>query len=85
MSDKSNNFYCQKNCGEVDFSIEEWNKAQEEMKTLTPEQLDFVMQPETICQEQCADCIRVVTETRISNRKRWEEKNILIKTDLTHK
>lgn len=76
MSSNSNNFYCQKKCGEVDFSIEEWNKAQEEMKSLTKEQLSFVLQAETICQKQCKGCENIVNETRVLNRKRWEENGL---------
>ena len=63
-----NNFYCQRKCGEVDFSIEEWNKAQEEIKTLTPEQQSFVSEAIPNCQEQCDSCIKVVNETRIKNK-----------------
>ncbi len=68
----SNNFYCQKKCGEVGFSIEEWNKAYQELKTLTPEQLDFVMQAETICQEQCSACSEIVSEQRLKTKKLLE-------------
>lgn len=75
MEDKSiiddvingNSFYCQKKCGEIDFSIDEWNRAQQELKTLTPEQLDFVMQPESICHKQCNSCDTIVLETRSKN------------------
>ena len=60
--------YCQKTCGEVGFSIEEWNKSYQELKTLTPEQRDFVMQPQTICQEQCTACLDIVTARQLKTQ-----------------
>jgi len=63
-----NNFYCQRKSGGFDFSIKEWNKAQEEIKTLTPEQQSFVSEAIPNCKEQCESCTRIVTETRIKNK-----------------
>lgn len=60
-------FYCQRLCGEVDFDIREWNKAQEEIKTLTPEQQSFVNQAIPDCHEQCKVCKNIVAATRLKN------------------
>jgi hypothetical protein len=69
------NFYCQQKCGEVDFSIDEWNRTQEEIKQLTPEQKDFVMQATPICQKQCKECSEIVLETQNKNRAIRESKS----------
>lgn len=68
--------YCQKICGEVGFSIEEWNKAYQEIKTLTPEQRDFVMQLQTICQEQCFSCKKIVEERRLKTQELLNKKSV---------
>ncbi len=73
MMDMRNNFYCQKKCGDANFSIDEWNKAHAELKTMTPEQQEFVLQAETICQTQCSSCAKIVAETRIKNKLKYEK------------
>ena len=65
-------FYCQKVCGNKDFSINEWNKAFEYCNDMgvEGEQRDRILNPELFpCDKQCFDCIAVVGETRIKNKK----------------
>lgn len=63
-------FYCQQKCGEVDFSIDEWNKAFEYCleKNLPEEQMTEILEGKP-CDQQCFDCIAVVGETRSRNEK----------------
>jgi hypothetical protein len=68
-----NNFYCQRICGEIDFSIERWNKTQQEIKTMTPEQQSFILEARPNCKEQCESCNKIVVETRIKNQKIRDE------------
>jgi len=70
------NFYCQRVCGEVGFSIEEWNKAFRECIEMgySEEQMDEILNPEyNPCKEQCQDCINIVLETQKKNRKTWDK------------
>jgi hypothetical protein len=62
------NFYCQQKCGEVDFSIEEWNKAFREIISmgLTKAEEDKLLNGEP-CKKQCFDCIAIVGATRLKN------------------
>ena len=65
-------FYCQKLCGEVDFSIDEWNKALKYCNDLAieGEDRDKILNPELFpCTEQCFDCMVIVGETRLKNKK----------------
>ena len=64
------NFYCQIKCGEVDFSIQEWNKAFNEIIAMPISQAEQekLLNPEP-CKEQCFDCIAIVGETRLKNLK----------------
>lgn len=65
------NFYCQQKCGQVDFSIEEWNKSYKEIQNMPisekekRELIDGVP-----CKKQCFDCIAIVGETRLKNKKK---------------
>lgn len=62
------NFYCQQKCGEVDFSIEEWNKAYKEIQAmpLSETQKDELLNGKP-CISQCFDCIAIVGEQRIKS------------------
>ena len=60
-------FYCQHLVGDVNFSIDEWNKVYNEIKdlNLTEEQRDFILNgPTEPCKEQCFACIAIVGERR---------------------
>ena len=62
-------FYCQNVAGEVNFSIDEWNKAYEEVKDKSEEIQRLVLDPQPPCKEQCFDCMAIVGE----RRKRTQE------------
>ena len=64
------NFYCQQKCGQVDFSIDEWNKAYKEINAMPISEAEKrkLIDGEP-CKEQCFDCIAIVGETRIKNQK----------------
>lgn len=64
------NFYCQQKCGEVDFSIDEWNKAYKEINAMpiSEEEKRKLIDGEP-CKEQCFDCMAIVGQTRIKNKK----------------
>ncbi len=59
------NFYCQIKCGEVGFSIEEWNKAYKEIQQMPISEAEKqkLIHPDP-CEKQCFDCIAIVGETR---------------------
>ena len=66
------NFYCQKKCGEVDFSIDEWNKANEYCNNagIEGEERDRILSPELFpCETQCEACMNIVLDTQIKNKK----------------
>lgn len=64
------NFYCQIKCGEVDFSIVEWNKAFNQIMSMpiSEAEKEKLLHPEP-CKEQCFDCIAIVGRTRLKNKK----------------
>ncbi len=63
------NFYCQKKCGEVNFSIDEWNKAFDYcMKNNLSEKNMSEILEGTPCEIQCFDCMATVGETRKKNK-----------------
>ena len=64
------NYYCQQKCGEVDFSIDEWNKAFNYCieNNLNEKDTNKILDGEP-CTEQCFDCMAIVGETRIKNAK----------------
>tara|TARA_R100000656_G_scaffold119948_1_gene94015 strand:- start:481 stop:702 length:222 start_codon:yes stop_codon:yes gene_type:complete len=66
----STNFYCQKACGEIDFSIDEWNETAEalELTNLSEEEKDEILFPEP-CDKQCFDCMAVVGARRLKTQK----------------
>jgi len=63
------NFYCQNKCGEVNFSIDEWNRNYKEIESMpiSQSEKDKLIHGEP-CTEQCFDCMAVVEETREKNR-----------------
>ena len=67
------NFYCQQKCGEVDFSIDEWNKSYLEIEAMPIPQAekDKLIDGEP-CDKQCFECMAVVGETRKKNRLKRE-------------
>ena len=69
MTNRSN-FYCQIKCGEVEFSIDEWNKSYNEINAMpiSEKEKEKLLNPEP-CEKQCFDCIVIVGETRTKNRK----------------
>ena len=64
-----NNFYCQKKCGEVGFSIEEWNKYYKEINKMPISEAEKrkLIDGEP-CENQCFDCVAIVGETRIKTK-----------------
>lgn len=72
---KNPDFYCQKVCGEVDFSIDEWNKAFQycEDAGIEGEERDRILSPELFpCENQCEDCINIVLDTQLKNKRARE-------------
>ncbi len=65
-------FYCQNLCGEVDFDINEWNKALKYCNDtgLSQEQRDAILNPPA-CKEQCDACINIVLDTRARNKEKY--------------
>jgi hypothetical protein len=49
-------FYCQNLVGDVNFSIDEWNKAYQDVKDKSEEIQRLVLDPPPACREQCFDC-----------------------------
>lgn len=64
-----NNFYCQIKCCAVDFSINEWNKAFEEIMgmPISDSEKEELLHPEP-CKEQCFDCMAIVGTTQRKNK-----------------
>jgi hypothetical protein len=69
------NFYCQQKCGEVDFSIDEWNKAFKYCidNNLSEKQTAEILEGKP-CEQQCFDCMAIVGETRKKNRLKRESR-----------
>lgn len=64
-------FYCQKVCGDVEFSIDEWNKAFKYCNDAGIEgvERDKILNPELFpCTEQCFACMAAVGERRIKTK-----------------
>ena len=69
-----NNFYCQRTCGEVDFSIEEWNKAFRYCNNagIEGEERDRILSPEMFpCEKQCESCINIVLDNQLKNKSKY--------------
>ena len=69
-------FYCQQKCGEVNFSIDEWNKAFDYCieNNLPEKEMSKILEGEA-CKKQCFDCMAVVGETRMKNKIIRERKS----------
>lgn len=64
-------FYCQKVCGDGNFSIEEWNKSLKYCDDAGIEgvERDKILHPELFpCTSQCFDCMAVVGERRLKTK-----------------
>ncbi len=66
------NFYCQIRCGEVDFSIDEWNRAYNEVQKMPISEAakDKLIHPDP-CKAQCDACINVVLDTKAKNKEKY--------------
>jgi hypothetical protein len=60
------NFYCKRACCGEDWSIKDYNA---DNKILTDRQMEEKYHNRTPCKTQCFDCMAIVGETRIKNRK----------------
>lgn len=74
------NFYCQNVVGDANFSIDEWNKAYEEVKNESEEIQRLVLDAPPPCKEQCFACLAIVGERR---RKTIELINGADKNDIS--
>ena len=63
---KAVHFYCQKLCGDANFSINEWNRQFEICNAAGIEMPEDDLEG---CKEQCFDCLAIVGETRLKNKK----------------
>ena len=64
------NFYCQHHSGHEDFSIDEWNEVNQELKSLplTDKQKQEILFPKP-CKKQCQACINIIID-KIMNTQR---------------
>lgn len=62
--------YCQKVCGEEEFSIDEWNKTSISLdKTnLSEDQKNEILFPSS-CEKQCFDCMAIVGKRQIKTKQ----------------
>lgn len=69
----NNNFYCQRMCGDENFSIYEWNETflALEKTNMTERDKDEILFPEVLgtCDKQCFDCMASVGSRRIKTKK----------------
>ena len=75
---KNPKFYCQKVCGDANFSIKEWNKALKYCNDagITGVERDKILSPELFpCKNQCDACINIVLDTQMKNKKLFEKKS----------
>ncbi|MCH7850932.1 MAG: hypothetical protein IH845_04790 [Nanoarchaeota archaeon] len=64
------NFYCQKKCGDIEFSIKEWNKSYEEIQSMPIcEYEKNILIDGCFCFEQCFDCMVVVGRRQLETKK----------------
>ena len=66
-------FYCQNLVGDVNFCIDAWNKAYDEVKDKSEEIQRMVLDPPPACEKQCFECLAIVGE------RRKETKALIIK------
>lgn len=64
------NFYCQKECGEVGFSIDEWNESFIEIQKMpiSEAEKEKLLNGED-CKKQCFDCMAIVGERRSKTKE----------------
>lgn len=62
-------FYCQNLTGDVDFSIDEWNAAYNELKDLSESVQKSVLGERPACTEQCPTCAAIVGERRLKTQR----------------
>lgn len=62
--------YCQKVCGEIDFSIDEWNETSKALNltNMTEREKNNILFPPA-CDTQCFDCMAIVGARRIKTKK----------------
>lgn len=62
--------YCQKVCGEVEFSIDDWNNesAALDLTNLSEEEKNEILFP-SVCEKQCFDCMAIVGSRRIRTKQ----------------
>lgn len=68
--------YCQRECVEVDFSIDEWNKAFKYCieNNYSEKDMAKVLRGEP-CDKQCFDCMAIVGKRRLETKKLiWEQR-----------
>lgn len=68
-------FYCQNVVGDANFSIDEWNKAYEDVKNKSEEIQRLVLDPPPPCEKQCFDCIAIVGERRNKTQELLSARN----------
>lgn len=75
QNNKKPHFYCQNLTGDVDFSIDEWNKTYNNIKdaglSKTEEQYILFGSGEG-CKEQCFACMTIVAQRRADTRTEAE-------------
>jgi len=64
------NYYCQQECGEEDFSIDEWNKAFDYCVDMNLNEKDTrkILEGDP-CKEQCFDCMAIVGKRQIKTKE----------------
>jgi len=61
-------FYCQNVVGDQNFSIDEWNKAYQEVKNMSEDIKRLVLDDPPPCKEQCFACMAIVGERRLKTK-----------------
>lgn len=61
--------YCQKVCGEIDFSINEWNETSKalDLTDMSEDEKNEILFPPA-CKSQCFDCMAIVGARRKETR-----------------
>lgn len=74
-------FYCQRVCGDENFSIKEWNTALKycDDNNIEGKERDFILNPELFpCEKQCFDCMAVVGKRRLETKKLNSDQNVQV-------
>jgi len=76
----NNNFYCQRMCGDEEFSIDEWNETFHalEKTNMTEREKDEILNPEVLgtCDKQCFDCMSSVGSRRLKTQALIEKQKV---------